>query len=115
MKQRKNTFEKQNFNENFDHTTPIYKMFSDMGYTNVTVKTDMSNGLSHYVRLSVDVVNEGKLYHEIEPFDGRVYLTIRISNHSSNLERICGGVCGSKMTLSAFKNLIEKQAIKSYN
>jgi hypothetical protein len=108
-------FKKTEYNENFDHTTPIIKMMNDMGYSNVSVTTCLTNGLSHYVKLTVDVINECKCWADMFCFDGKTSITIRISDHVSGLEKNCGGVSGNTMTLNAFKILIENNAIKSNN
>lgn len=109
------TFDKKEFNPNYDHTTTIVEMMNKMGYTNVRVETCLTNGLSHYVRLNVEILNPGKLFYGMDTYEGRVSITIRISNHWSNLELHCGGVSGNKMTMHAFQTLIEKGGIQKYN
>ena len=111
----KATFTKQNFNENFNHSESITSMFNEMGYSQVKVETCLTNGLSHYVRSNVDVINEGKCYYEMFTYEGKASIKVRISDHASGLERNCKGVSGNTMTLSAFKHLIEQGAIKSNN
>jgi hypothetical protein len=111
----KTTFEKQHFNEKVDHSQSVVEMFKNMGYSNIKVSTSLTNGLSHYVTLRVDVLNEGKCYAEMFVFDGKATIEVRISNHSSNLEKICGGVSGNKMTLNAFKHLVTTGAIANNN
>ena len=111
----KATFEKKEFNSNFDHTTSIINMMNEMGYSSVKVETCLTNGLSHYVTLNVEVLNENKCYSDMFVFENKTFIVIRISDHSSNLEKICGGVNGNKMTMTAFKKLIETGAIKSNN
>lgn len=111
----KTTFEKQAFNTEYDHTTPIVVMMNKMGYTNVKVETCLTNGLSHYVRLNVEVLNEGKCWADMFICDGRADITIRISDHVSGLEKNCGGVCGNKMSMFAFEKLINTGAIKATN
>jgi hypothetical protein len=111
----KSGFKKQEFNSEFDHQESIVEMFNKMGFSNVRVQTSLTNGLSHYVSLTVDVLNEGKTYHEMFVMDNKTNITIRISDHKSGLEKHCGGVCGNKMTLEAFKRLIETGAIKGSN
>jgi hypothetical protein len=111
----KATFEKQEFNADFDHTTPIVEMMNKMGYSNVKVETCLTNGLSHYVTLNVDVLNEGKCWADMFIYDGKTSITIRISDHISGLEKNCGGVCGNKMSMLAFKKLIATGAIKATN
>lgn len=111
----KSTFEKTDFNPDFDHTTPIINMMNKMGFSDVSVKTSLVNGLSHYVSLNVEVLNENKCWMDMFIWEGRTSITIRISDHASGLEKNCGGVCGNKMSMSAFKELIESGAIKSSN
>lgn len=111
----KTTFEKQEFNAEFDHTTPIIEMMNKMGYSNVKVTTSLTNGLSHYISLNVEVLNEGRCWADMFVYDGKTSITIRISDHDSGLEKNCGGVCGNKMTMYAFKRLIQTGAIKSTN
>lgn len=111
----KTTFEKQNFNPEYDHTTPIVEMFNEMGYSNVRVETSLTNGLSHYVKMNVEVLNEGKCYAEMFIYEGKTSITVRISDHISGLEKNCGGVSGNTMTMNAFKRLIETGAINKSN
>jgi hypothetical protein len=111
----KTGFEKQEFNADFDHQTEAIKMFNEMGFTKFNIETSLSNGLSHYVRLTVEVLNEGKTYAEMFVMDNKATITVRISDHSSGLEKNCGGVSGNRMTLNAFKKLIETGAIKGSN
>lgn len=111
----KTTFEKSEFNTEYDHTTPVVTMMNAMGYTNVKVETVLTNGLSHYVSLNVEVLNEGKCWADMFIYDGKTDITIRISDHVSGLEKNCGGVCGNKMSMSAFNKLIATGAIKATN
>ena len=114
-KTMKTVFEKTKFNPDFDHKTSIINMMNEMGYTNVTVQSSFTNGLSHYVRLTVEVLNEGKCYAYMYTYSNYTDITIRISDHASGLELHCGGVCGNKMTMHAFKKLIAVGAIKASN
>lgn len=111
----KTTFEKTEFNAEFDHTTPVVAMMNEMGYSNVKVETCLTNGMSHYVRLNVEVLNEGKCWNDMFIYDGKTDITIRISDHVSGLEKNCGGVCGNKMSMFAFEKLIATGAIKATN
>jgi hypothetical protein len=111
----KMAFEKLEFNTEYDHTTPVVAMMNEMGYTNVKVETCLINGLSHYVILNVEVLNEGKCWHDMFVYEGKTDITIRISDHVSGLEKNCGGVSGNKMTMFAFKKLIATGAIKAAN
>lgn len=110
-----NTFEKQAYNPKFDHTTPIVAKFNELGFTKVRVQTSLANGLSHYVYLTVNVLDENKCYCDMWVMDGKANLTIRISDHLSGLEMHCGGVAGNKMTLHAFERLIKTGAIEGSN
>lgn len=108
------SFDKREYNENVDHTSSIIIMFNQMGYTNVKADYCLTNGLSIYVKLIVEVLNEGRCYNEMEIINNKANVTIRISDHESNLNRF-GGVCGNNMTLYAFKKLVSTGAIKSTN
>lgn len=114
-KSKKKTFKKSKFNPEYDHTTPVIEMMNKMGYSNVAVETCLTNGLSHYVRLTVEVLNEGSCWADMCVYDGKTDITIRISDHLSGLEKNCGGICGNTMTMLAFKKLIETGAIKATN
>jgi hypothetical protein len=111
----KTTFEKTVFSSEYDHTTPVVAMMNEMGYTNVKVETCLTNGLSHYVILNVEVLNEGNCWRDMFVYGGKTDITIRISDHVSGLEKNCGGVCGNKMSMFAFKKLIATGAIKATN
>ena len=108
-------FEKQAYNPKFDHTTPIVSKFNELGYSNIRVQTSLANGLSHYVYLSVKVLDKDKIYTDMWVMDDKVNLTIRISDHLSGLEMHCGGVSGNKMTMAAFQRLIKTGAIEGFN
>lgn len=109
------TFKKLQFNTEYDHTSPVVAMMNEMGYSNVNVETCLTNGLSHYVRLNVEVLNEGKCFANMFIYNGKTEITIRISDHASGLEKNCAGVSGNKMSLGAFKQLITTGAIKASN
>jgi hypothetical protein len=109
------TFEKLQYNTNYDHTTPVVKMFNEMGYSNVKVTTSLANGLSHYVKLSVQVLNEGKTYAEMFIYNNITDIEVRISDHLSGLEKNCGGVCRNKMSFQAFNKLRSTGAIALVN
>ena len=114
IKIMKATFEKQEFNTEFDYNSDITKMFNEMGYTKFNINTCFTNGLSHYVSLNVTVLNEGKCFCDMYiNEDNTTDITIRISNHDSNLSRF--GVVGNKMTMNNFKKLILTQAIANNN
>ena len=111
----KATFEKTTYNENFDHQSEVKKIFSEMGYTNFKIETSLTNGCSHYISLNVEVLNEGKCYADMFVYENKTSIQVRISDHFSGLEKNCGGVCGNKMTLNAFKKLIQTGAIAKSN
>ena len=112
----KSSFEKQEFNKDFDHQESIKILFSKLGFNDIDITTSTTNGLSHYVSVNdFVVVNEMKLYAEMFVFEGMTDITVRISDHYSNLDTICGGVSGNKMNLQAFKKLIETGAIAPKN
>ena len=108
-------FKKLEYNPDFDHSAAVVKMMNEMGYSNVKVTTSLTNGLSHYVNLTVDVLDWGKCYAEMFIWEGTTSITIRISDHASGLERNCGGVCGNQMTMYAFRELIASGAIRGNN
>ena len=108
------TFEKQEFNQDFDHQSEIINMFNEMGYTKINVDTCLTNGLSHYVRLTVEVLNAKNLWCDMYVNDDNTTdITIRISDHSSNLSRF--GAVGNKMDMRHFKKLIQSGAIANNN
>ena len=108
------TFEKQEFNQDFDHQSEIIKMFSEMGYTKISIDTCFTNGLSHYVRLTVEVLNDKNCWCDMYINDDNTTdITVRISDHSSNLSRF--GVVGNKMDMIHFKKLIQSGAIANNN
>lgn len=110
------TFTKKEFSEDFSHEESIIELFSNLGFKNIIINTSMTNGLSHYVKvIDFEVINEMKLYEEMFVFEGFTEITVRISDHKSNLDTICGGVSGNKMNLQAFENLINIGAISPRN
>jgi len=111
----KSKFQKAEYNSNYDHTTPVVKMFNKMGYSNVKVSTCLTNGLSHYVKLTVAVLNEGKTYAEMFLYNGITDIEVRVSDHLSGLEKNCRGVCRNKMSLQAFEKLRNTGAIALIN
>ena len=112
-KQKMKTFEKQEANEKFNHAEGVIKMFAELGFTNVDVKTCTTNGLTHYVSIKVDVLNENKLWADMYTWNGMAFPTVRISDHSSNIDKF--GCVGDVMNLNHFKMLIKNGAIKSNN
>ena len=107
-------FIKTNFNEDFDHETKVVEIFEKLGFDNIKITTSTANGLSHYVSvLDFKLLDENKLYGEMFVFEGETSISVRISDHASNLDTICGGVDGNKMNLNAFENLIKTGAISN--
>lgn len=106
-------FIKNNFSEDFikEEESKISKIFSDLGFNKIDIETCFTNGKSHYVRLSAKVLDAGKLYMDMWSYDNETSVKVRISDHSSGLERNSGGVEGNTMTLNAFKKLIQTGAI----
>jgi len=103
----KNTFKKREANQAFDHQSKIVELFAQMGFNDIEIKTSTTNGISHYVNIyDFTVVNENRLYAEMFVFEGKTDITVRISDHQSNLKK-----SGNKMNLTAFKNLIKNGAI----
>ena len=109
----KATFEKQNFNENAISEADYIKMFASLGFEAKRVEISFTNGCSAYVTLNVNVLNEGKMWAETFVYEGKATIQVRVSDHASNLERICGGVSGNKMSMAAFKKLIENNVIEN--
>ena len=108
------TFNKQEANQDFNHQESIVKTFLDLGYTDVKIETFLVNGVSHYVRFDVDVLNAGKLFHEMDIWeDNTTSIEIRISDHFSNLDKF--GVSKNKMTMSNLMQLRETGAISKNN
>lgn len=110
------SFIKLEGNKNFNHEKKVIDLFADLGFYDLKISTCLKNGISHYVDiLDFVVVNANKLYSEMFVYEGRTSIQVRVSDHTSNLDTICGGVSGNKMNLRAFKKLIESGAIKSKN
>ena len=119
------TFQANSFDVEFDHQQSTKNIFNNLGFTKFTIKTDLTNGCSHYVSLRVSVLRPEGLFVGMYPavlvFSGgemfedktRCDITVRISDHSSNLDRL--GCSGNKMTLSSFKRLIETASIAPIN
>ena len=109
----KTTFEKQNFNEKVIKEADYVKMFAEIGFEAKKVDISFTNGCSAYITLNVKVLNEGKMFAEVFVYEGKATIQVRVSDHSSNLEKSCGGVCGNKMSIVAFKQLVENNIIEN--
>lgn len=105
------TFEKANFNENVINENDYIKMFSELGFEAKKVEISFTNGCSAYISLNVKVLNEDNMYADVFVYDGKASIQVRVSDHDSNLERICGGVSGNKMSMNAFKHLLNNNVI----
>lgn len=104
-------FTKQNFNEKAINENDYIKMFNKLGFDVEKVVISYTNGCSAYITLNVIVLDERKMWAETSVFEGKSTITVRVSDHWSNLERICGGVSGNKMSMQAFQKLIENNVI----
>jgi hypothetical protein len=105
------SFEKQQINENSVSKNDYIKMFAELGFEAKKVEISFTNGCSAYISLNVKVLNENKMYADVFVFDGIASIQVRVSDHNSNLETICGGVCNNKISFSAFKKLAENNII----
>ena len=109
------TFEKQSFNEQVVTEDTYIQKFTDLGFIPYSTDLCFTNGASFYATISVVVANEGKMYGENFTYDGKCTLKVRISDHQSNLERICGGVSGNNLSFDAFVSLVNNGAILPNN
>jgi len=107
----KTQFKKIQFNEKFDNKEKYINMFSDLGFETKKIVISFVNGISAYITLNVKVLNENKMYADVFVYNKIATITIRISDHISNLEKICGGVSGNKMSFNAFKDLLKNEVI----
>lgn len=107
-------FQKQEFNQRFNHAEKIQNDFLNLGFSKVKVDVCLTNGCSIYVKLDVEVLNANKLYASMFVWENETDVVVRISDHNSGLER-SGGVSGNNMTMNAFLKLIETGAIASKN
>jgi len=105
------TFENINYNENAISTAKEEAAISAIGFKAEKIVVSLTNGRSAYAYVNVKVVNEGKMPYEVFVFEGRAYLQVRISDHASNLERICGGSSKDKMSFSLFSRLAKEGVI----
>jgi hypothetical protein len=106
-----NSFEKINYNENALSTSKEEAMLSAIGFKAEKIVVSLTNGRSAYAYVNVKVVNENKMPYEVFVFEGKAYLQVRISDHASNLERICGGSSKDKMSFSLFSKLVKDGVI----
>lgn len=106
-----NTFKKREYNRDVIDRTSYIDMFKNIGFIPKKVDLCFTNGLSAYISLEVNVINEDKMWADVFILDGVASIQVRVSDHDSNLEKICGGVCGNKMSLEAFNVLVENNVI----
>ncbi len=106
------TFTKGEANQDFDHQAQVEAIFAGLGFNDVKVNSCFTNGASHYVRVELKVVDPMKVYSEMFVFEGLTWAKVRLSDHRSNLDKICGGVSGNDMNLSSFKRLIDTGAVR---
>ena len=109
----KATFEKQKFNERVINKAYYVEMFAELGFEAKRVEISFTNGCSVYVTLDVKVLDESKMFTDVFVYEGEAIIQVRISDHDSNLEKICGGVSRNKMSMAAFKELIEDNVIEN--
>ena len=107
----KPTFEKQEFNAAMITKEDYAKQFAALGFDAKGVEICLTNGCSAYITLDVKVLNENKMYAECFVYEGKSRLIIRVSNHTSNLENICCGVSGNRLSFQAFKTLVDRNII----
>lgn len=106
-------FKKNKPNENFDHKESVIKKFSDLGYNNVKIETFLTNGISYYVSFEVLVLNEKKLFMDMDVWGEYTDIQVRISDHYSNLDKF--GNSKNKMTMACLIDLRESGAISKTN
>ena len=106
-------FQPNEFNAEFDHQASVREMFAAIGFTDLSIKTVLTNGCSHYVTLSAEVIDKSKMYTSVFMYeDFPVTITVRVSDHRSGLDAV--GVDGDKMTFAAFNKLVESGAIAKH-
>ena len=105
------TFLKATFNQKSVSEQDYINMFSEMGFEAKNVNISFTNGLSAYISLNVNVLDANKMYSEVFVYENKASIQVRISDHLSNLEMICGGVSNNKMSFEAFKSLVNNKVI----
>lgn len=104
-------FNKSNIQESSTDKSFYIKIFEDLGFNIRSVQISYANGCSAYISLTVNVLDEKKMYADVFVYNGQADITVRISEHQSNLERICGGVAGNRLSYVAFLSLVENKII----
>lgn len=107
------TFVKQEFNKHAIHKSDYVKMFAKLGFDAKRVVISFTNGCSAYITLNVKILNARKMWAETFIYDNHAIIQVRVSDHTSNLERICGGVSGNRMSFEAFKILVDNNIIEN--
>lgn len=110
----KTTFTPNPGNKDFDHQVEVRKIFEELGFEDFKVQTSLTNGISHYVSVNLDVLDEGKMPMDIFVFEGITWVQVRISDHTSNVERF-GGVAGNKISFQMLKKLLDNKIVKPRN
>lgn len=108
----KTTFEKQTFNQEAVTESDFVTMFNEMGFNPSKIEICFTNGCSAYITVNVKVLNTDKMYADVFIYDNVATLTVRVSDHDSNLEKICGGVSGNKLSIVAFTQLVKNNVIE---
>jgi hypothetical protein len=86
----------------------------EKGFTISSFSFSNANGYSAYIGCAVKVLDDLKMPDSIFVFDGVANLTIRISDHLSNLETLCAGVAGNRVSEAMFNKLVENRVIAPY-
>lgn len=107
----KATFEKQEFNQEVINENEYVEIFKKLGFEPSRIEISFANGCSVYISLNVKVLNESKMYADVFVYNGIASIKVRVSDHESNLERICGGVSGNRISFIAFKHLVDNGII----
>ena len=110
----KTTFIANPGNQEFDHQSEIKETFKSLGFDEISIQTCLTNGISHYVSVNLDVLDEGRMPMEIFVFENIASVQVRISDHVSNLERF-GGVAGNKISMMALENILNHNIAKPRN
>lgn len=110
----KSTFIANPGSQEFDHQLEIREKFESLGFEDFKIQTCLTNGISHYVSINLDVIDEGKMPMEVFIFDGIASVQVRISDHTSNLERF-GGVAGNKISFQFLESLLSNNIAKPRN
>jgi hypothetical protein len=92
-------------------TTQEVAMINALGFNVEKADVSIANGKSVYAYVNVNVVNEGKMPYEVFVYEGKARLCVRISDHASNLERICGGSSRDKVSFLLFSRLVKNGVI----